>query len=417
MSLEDDLAALTAPGKAGNTLPSTVRPEHSPKGWEAGVRYEPTGQMLVTTTAQAANVQQDCTAWVRMVEDLGLSVPAGWRVRLVEAKYDPVAWTRETPEQDKATTRAVWRYRFAVEPDVQALGAEDVAALLRDALRAKRVKAPAAVDVAERALVVVYADPQLGKVASGGGSAETVGRIRERFDRLEDHVRDLKKVGRGAGSAFWLDAGDGLEGFDNVASQAQTNDLTITEQVRGYRRLTFEGVHRLSRQFGAVTAAVCGSNHTVVRQAGSKNPAAGPSNDWGIEVLSQVQDAMGANPDAYGHVSFAYPERHRDTLSLDVAGTVVGLAHGHQAGRADRVPEWWKGQAFGHEPVGAARILVTGHWHHTRIQQVGDGRLWAMAPAIDNGSDWWAAISGDNTPPGMLVFSVGPDGWDDLRIL
>lgn len=415
MSLLDDLAALKAPGaNHGTTLPGTVRPETAPKGWEPGYRVEPGGAMLVTTTAQTANVQHDEHAWHRMVEDLGLTIPEGWRVRLVEAKYDPAAWTRDTPDQDKAVTRPVWRYRFAVEPDTRALLAGDLETLIRDAMRTRR-KRPKETEDTERALIVVYADAQLGKVGSGGDSRALAARIADRFDRMEDHIRDLRKIGRGPTSAYWMDAGDGLENFDNVTNQAFTNDLTLTEQVRAYRRVVFEGLNRLARLFPDVTAAVCGSNHGQVRRG--KDPVGPPINDWGIEVLSQVQDAFAANPDAYGHVKFAYPAEWRSSLALDVAGTRVGLAHGHHASNPNKVPEWWAKQAFGGEPVGDARILITGHWHHLRAQQLADGRLWVQAPTLDNASDWWAELSGDQSVPGMLVLSVTKDGWDDLRLL
>ncbi|WP_328736541.1 hypothetical protein [Streptomyces bobili] len=40
-----------------------------------------------------------------------------------------------------------------------------------------------------------------------------------------------------------------------------------------------------------------------------------------------------------------------------------------------------------------------------------------QAPTLDNGSDWYTARTGEVSASGLLVFSVGPDGWDDLRLL
>jgi hypothetical protein len=142
-----------------------------------------------------------------------------------------------------------------------------------------------------------------------------------------------------------------------------------------------------------------------------------PVDDWGIEVMSQVADAYARNSDAYGHVSFVMPERWRDTVSLDVAGKIVGLSHGHQYPRPEKAGDWWRGQTFGRQPVADADILITGHYHHFRTQQMGNGRLWIQAPTLDNGSDWYAVRSGEVSTSGLLVFSVGPEGWDDLRIL
>lgn len=413
MTLSGDLEALTAPARSGQAGPSeTVRPKPvAPKGWEPGVRYEAGGTMVVTTTTDANPAPEH---WRDLVEELGLAVPDGWRVRLAEARHDPAAWHRDEKGED-AVTRPVWRCRFVVEPPGPAwMGAEDVDALVRDAMRRRRTLRPAVTDV-ERGLIVVYADPQAGKVGRDGGTPELVARIADRFDKLQDHIRDLNKVGRGPTAAYWLDAGDCIEGFENVASQAFTNDLTLTQQVRVHRRLTFEGLDRLAGLFPRVVAVTCGSNHARVRRG--KDAVGPPSDDWGIEALSQVADAYARNPDAYGHVSFVVPEHWRDTVSLDVAGTVVGLAHGHQYRRPDAAIDWWRGQTFGRQPVADAQILISGHFHHFAARQAGAGRLHIQAPTLDNGSDWFAGLSGEVSQQGLLVLSVTADGWDDLRIL
>ncbi|MGW7090097.1 hypothetical protein ACWGH2_42310 [Streptomyces sp. NPDC054871] len=415
MSLGNDLDALLAPTAAEqSTPPEITRPAAtSPKGWEPGVRYEQSGSMLVTAPA-ADPPPQDETGWRARVEELGLVVPEGYRVRLVEARHDPAAWHRDTQGED-AVTRPVWRCRYLIEPSVPGwASAEDLNTLLRDAMRRRR-KPRTAAEQPERALAVVYADPQAGKVGRDGGTKELVARVADRFDRLQDHLRDLGKVGRAPDAAYWLDAGDCIEGFENVASQAFTNDLTLTQMIRLHRRLTFEGLDRLATAFPRVVAATVGSNHARVRRG--KDAIGPPEDDWGIEVMSQIADAYGRNPDAYGHVSFVMPEPWRDTVSLDMAGTIVGLNHGHQYARPEKAPEWWKGQSFGRQPIADAKILVSGHFHHFRAQQLGNGRLWVQAPTLDNGSDWWVMRSGEVSQPGLLVFSVTADGWDDLRIL
>ncbi|MFF9901237.1 hypothetical protein [Streptomyces longispororuber] len=415
LTLTSDLQALLEPASHGQRQAAQVQRAYpaAPRGWETGVRYEAGGTMVVTAPP-ADQPPAGEADWRARVEEMGLAVPDGFRVRLVEAKHDPAAWHRDVQGED-AVTRAVWRCRYVIEPAQPAwMSLGDVDALVRDAMRRRR-KPRAAVDTAERALVVVYADAQAGKVGRDGGTPELVARIAERFDRLDDHIRDLKTVGRAPSVAYWADAGDCVEGFENVASQAFTNDLTLTEMVRVHRRVTFEGLDRLAGKFGRVVAATCGSNHARVRRG--KDAVGPPVDDWGIEVMSQIADAYARNQDAYGHVSFVMPERWRDTVSLDVAGRIVGLAHGHQYARPEKAGDWWRGQTFGRQPVADADILITGHFHHFRAQQVGDGRLWIQAPTLDNGSDWHTVRSGEVSASGLLVFSVGPDGWDDLRIL
>src|SRR5690606_1663535 len=111
------------------------------------------------------------------------------------------------------------------------------------------------------------------------------------------------------------------------------------------------------------------------------------------------------------------PGEYDETLALDVCGTIVGLAHGHQAKSPDRVPQWWAGQTHGGQPVAHASILVTGHFHSFRTQATGrdpwHGRekRWFQCPTLDNGSDWWRAISGEDSDPGLLVFTIDENGW------
>lgn len=384
------------------------------RDWQPGIKYSGNGAMTATTPA-VGKLPNDENAWQELLDSLDFDVPEGWRVRLVEAKYDPAAWTRES-EGDDALTKAVWRYKFAVEPTTLAgYGAEDIAQMARDAMNAKRAKRKPAEEVVDRSLVVVYADPQAGKVDDRGGTVELLARVAEKFDKLEDHIRDLKKIGRGVSKAAWLDGGDCIENFENTAQQAQTNDLTLTEMVRLHRRLTFDGLGRLAARFDKVTAATCASNHGQVRRGGKQ--VGPPSDDWGIEVMSQVADAFALNPDVYDHVSFVLPEEWRETVSLEISGFPIGLAHGHQYANPDKALEWWQKQSFGDQPVAAARLLITNHFHHFRVRSVGNGKLIIQAPTLDNGSAWYTNKSGEQTPAGLLVFSVTKDGIDDLRVL
>ncbi|MGW2550117.1 hypothetical protein [Streptomyces sp. NPDC001635] len=415
MTLTQDLQQLLEPAGHDQAHPNHVQrlQPSVPRGWEEGVRYEPGGTMVVTAPPAETPPAGEAD-WRERVEEMGLAIPDGFRVRLVEARHDPAAWHRDAQGED-AVTRAVWRCRYLIEPARPAwMSVDDVDALVRDAMRRRR-KPRTAVDTADRALVVVYADAQAGKVGRDGGTPELIARIADRFDRLDDHIRDLKSVGRAPTVAYWADAGDCVEGFENTTQQAFTNDLTLTEMIRVHRRVTFEGLDRLAGRFGRVVAATCGSNHGRVRRG--KDAVGPPVDDWGIEVMSQVADAYARNQDAYGHVSFVVPERWRDTVSLDVAGTIVGLAHGHQYPRPEKAGDWWRAQTFGRQPVADAQILITGHFHHFRAQQLGNGRLHIQAPTLDSGSDWYTVRSGEVSQQGLLVFSVTPDGWDDLRIL
>ena len=96
------------------------------------------------------------------------------------------------------------------------------------------------------------------------------------------------------------------------------------------------------------------------------------------------------------------------------------VTHGHKiASNTERVVQWWKGQAFGSMPGAKSRLLVTGHWHHLRLNIAGDGRLHIQVPAMDGGSAWYANKSGDDSPPGVVTFWLEPDSSypvQDLRV-
>jgi predicted phosphodiesterase len=139
-----------------------------------------------------------------------------------------------------------------------------------------------------------------------------------------------------------------------------------------------------------------------------------PIDSWQIEVASAVQDACAENP-ALSHVKFMYPKPDNQTLALDLGGTTLGLAHGHQA---KDMGKWLHGQATGRTAVGSADVLMTGHFHHFRADQIGP-RLWIQVPAMDGGSAWFRDKSGLESPTGIVSLVVGSeyDPRRDLAVL
>src|SRR5690606_3310602 len=195
----------------------------------------------------------------------------------------------------------------------------------------------------------------------------------------------------------------------------------LMDQVDIATTIEFELFKTLGATHPRAVLAGVGSNHCRWR-AGKTNLGA-PGDDWGLHMLKQVHRRLGDSPEKYAHMSVVWPGRHEEPLALDVAGTIVGLAHGHQVGRPERVPDWWARQVHGGQAVADADILLTGHFHHLRVQPTGRSvtrdrsKWWLQAPTADNGSDWYRYTSGDDSDPGVLVFRVTPDGWDRLTLL
>ena len=133
--------------------------------------------------------------------------------------------------------------------------------------------------------------------------------------------------------------------------------------------------------------------------------------DWGIHIgrtLARLAGEVGLP------IKFFEPQPNDESLAHDIFDDsfhILGLWHGHQSSRPDGVPTWWRQQAFGKQPVHAATIGVSGHFHHLRVQELGStpngsSRFWIQASTLDNGSGWFRQTIGEDSQPGLVCFVV-----------
>lgn len=268
------------------------------------------------------------------------------------------------------------------------------------------------------ALVVGLSDLQMGK-GEGGGSAGIVDRFLAGIDEVEARWKELLKTGRPLDRLVVLGLGDLVESCEgHYAMQTFQADLDRREQVKVVRRLIVKALIQWSKFAPRIVVAAVPGNHGENRQGGKAFTTFSDNDD--VAVFEQVAEILGANPEAYGHVTFVFPQDEL-TLTLDVHGTILGLAHGHQARKggttaAAKIRTWWKDQAYGMRKVADATILVTGHYHHLSILTEGT-RTHIQAPSLDGGSQWFTETAGVKSAPGLLTFTVSELGWDDLRVL
>lgn len=396
MSLSDRLSA----SPAGE--PARRGPNSHPKGFEPGVRYD--ADLPAEVTLQLTTVPETEAEWREQIKaKTGLDIPPERRVQLTGVRY----WNMGSIECHYARFSIVDR-----EAEGNRLDMDEIIARVEREIPHR----PAPI-VGGRALVVCWADLQVGKVDVRGGTDELIDRVLTKLAKLEDYAERYL-----CDSAYLFDLGDCVEGFENTPGQAFTNDLSLPEQLRVSRRLTTEAITRLARSHDRVVAATVPSNHAQWRRG--KGKLGKPTDDFGIEIMTSIADAFELNPAAYGHVSFVVPQPWEETISLDVEGTVIGAAHGHQVNRPERVPDWWAKQAHGGQPVADADILLTGHFHHARILATGRnphtnrGKWWIQAPTLDNGSSWYRHQGGDDSDPALMVFTVESGrSWDHLELL
>ncbi|CAN7265895.1 hypothetical protein LJR186_001212 [Microbacterium foliorum] len=258
----------------------------------------------------------------------------------------------------------------------------------------------------DRTMVVVLADVQAGKTGSRGGTPELVQRLAETRARLEKRLR-----ARRPRRLVLAEAGDLFEGFNSGGDPAFNNDLSLAQQMDLVATELFEFV-KLMQRFGPVEVVTVTSNHTAWRAG--KQQLGRPADDLGLLVHRQVAklaQASGLN----AHWNF--PREYDDSIAIDVGGAVIGMVHGNQFSPGKAI-DWWAKQQHGGQPVGQADILITGHYHHLVVQptgrsaRTGKAKWWLQAPTLDNGSDWFRNLAGDDSDPGLLVFDITEDGFE-----
>lgn len=260
--------------------------------------------------------------------------------------------------------------------------------------------------VTDSAFVLALGDLQLGK-ADGDGVEGTVARY---LASTKAAVARYRKIAKGS-PVYLYHLGDCIEG---MVSQGGANTwrttLTTTEQVRLYRRLLIEQV----KAFAAVAPEL-----VVVGIPGNHDEAHRPlhtyCDSWAIDSIAAVGDAL-ALAGNYEHVTLHAPARDELTVTLDVCGTIIGAAHGHQW-RAGQATTWWAKQSHGRQPIGDADLLLSAHLHHLRIEQTGSDKTWIQTPALESGSMWWRHRTGEWGQPGVVTFLAGGGSWSALEVL
>lgn len=341
----------------------------------------------------------------KIIRDNGLN-PANW----VVTSWRRATWQVQPSLEWLESFRCTLAPRGYGDAAVESV-MPDLDDLHRAVQRVKRKTTPKPVDTG-RVLVVALSDLQVGKVDSRGGTSELLERVEVCLAAFRLQVKKLKPA-----RIILLDGGDLIENFESTGSQDRTNDLSLTEQIRVARRVMWMWIEAAAGLAAEVTFGSVGSNHCRVRRG--KNSMGNPSDDFGVEINAQLADMASVNPDKYGHVSFHVPLPHDEGLLLPLpGGKGLGLVHGHQVSSIDKIPSWWSNQSFGRTAIGQADYLVTAHFHHIRLQSVGDGRIWLASATLDSGSSWFRNLSGTESDPGVVTFAVESDGsWGNLAVL
>lgn len=335
----------------------------------------------------------------------GLADGADFTEFLIEAGYSPDKYeVVGTPRTSRwqvydETWRTSYRFQFRLKPD----NATPLPLLYAQAQKTKPSQPKPVAN--GKVLVIATADYQIGKVASRGNTQDLIERLMGSYDSIASYLKKNKYE-----QIIILDAGDIIENFGNAAdlAQLQSNDLSLMDQVDLAATLQWDLI-KLASKHSKVTYASVGSNHCQWRV--NKQTVGKPVDDWGIFIVKQLRKLA---TEVGLDVKFLIPDDYDESLAFDPFGDqfhVVGLFHGHQAGRPDSVPKWLDNQVAGLQPLKNYTMAVSGHFHHTRVQQLGmahngGSRWWIQASTSDNGSDWYRLRSGQDSTTGITAFEL-----------
>ena len=363
----------------------------TPKDYRPGVEFDGN-----EGTATTPGYESEPDNFDEFLQDAGLD-PDGIEV------IPPVRTSRWQQQKDG---ELVWltSYRFTFRRKATGL---DLPLLIDEARR--KLKPVKLGKPNQKALVILWSDLQVGKVDYRGNTDSLLERVAIMQERLIEQVKTHKPS-----KIVFVDTGDTVENFynANAPQQSYSNDLSIMEQVDLATTLAYQTMKRVAQYATDITYLSVGSNHCQFRMNGK---AIGkPTDDWGVFIGRQI--ARLSQEAGHGW-KFLEPQPHDESLAHDVFGDgfhILGVAHGHQAARPEALPDWWRKQSFGRQPIADASTLVHGHFHHLRVTEMGSttrgtSRFLVSAPTMDNGSGYFRLKSGEDSVPGLATFFLEKD--------
>lgn len=371
-----------------------------PESWRSGVEYK--NDKAVITTAPAL------APW----ETEGVEA-ASERI-LRAAGMDPKAWMIE----HNRIQRKEWQ---GLRSTTDEHGSREVVPVKLYSLKCTFVPRPIPVDIDELAELVTnapalpmvdltpeagtyligIADMQLGKMES-----DVMGTVNRVYTCVQNSLAHIAQMGHTGAPIHiaWL----GDEG-EYHTSQGGRNSwrttLTPTETSRLIRRIILRVIDMvLDSGHETISVSAVPSNHGEV----TRHQQMTMDDDYTVDALVAVSDALELNPDRYGNVRCMVPARDTDYVCVEHEGVTVGMVHGHRIPgypQPKRVFDFLAGQSLGNQPIGHADVLLTGHGHHLQMAER-SRRLWVMAPALEAESAWWRARTGDTGSPGTVLMRL-----------
>lgn len=421
------------PPNLDDLIDSNKKPPHEPprtkppRGWEPGARIAEDGVGEAVLPMPDPGEEPN---WDQLLSEMGFGDVLQF-VRVVEVRSWEV-FSKHAHGKNRPGIRLQRYVKCKIVRRMEKADKEDMD-LLKEQINSMPLgptKKLLGASGSHNAIMLFLADWQFGK-REGGGSRATVMRIHACMQKFLAYVEDLRRIGVHANKVIVCGMGDMVEACDgHYAMQTHQVDMHMRQQRMAVRRLLVMIARMLRPYFTVIEFRAVPGNHGEERKNGKAFTSFSDNND--VCIFDQfgdiVKEATWGDGVEVITTSVLEPQL---TMSFDVKDTSgnskrVGLAHGHQAGShsrgdpAGKVKAWWTKCSGSRHPIGYCDILNTGHYHHFRCEDRGEGRTWFQCPTLDGGSFWFWSGGGSGSVPGMLTYVIQPAstrGWDHVRVL
>lgn len=386
--MESKLDNLLKIGTTDATVEVT-RQRKRPDGWEPLVLNEQGGYITTDPT------ETPPTDWNHFLAEL---LPAGMNPQDYAVDGESVEMRAWDGNIGNGEIKRLYYFKARIRR--KSLGSarvnlDDIIAVARKSKPRKLVEVES-----ERTYWVHLTDFQAGQ-ADGDGYKGMINRLHELASIVRDDLDALKKSGKSVADIFVPITGDLVEGISGwYAMQTFSVELDRRDQVKLVRRLVTEFLLDLAKLGLPVRVAVVPGNHGENRQDGKAFTTLHDNDD--VAVIEQIADAFAIA--GISNVFFAFPQRERLSMTVEVQGWIVGLTHGHIARATGSSPEakilaWFKSMSAMRDPIGSSDILFTGHYHSGKWSQLIGDTDWIQGGTLSDTSEWFSQTSGLASDP------------------
>lgn len=370
-------------------------PDRPPPGWQPGhlIDHE-AGTAEFTGLATTEAVDPDEAA---ILSEMRLD-PDEWQIR--PGSLQVRKW------QQRGGDESSWCWYYRITAVRRSKSVQDLEGISRALRRRKRSRRRSE---APGAQIWATGDWQIGKEGTIDVVLETIGALPDRF---EASWRAAGKPGTIVVS-FLGDLVEGCTGMHYGVAQVYSTELNDREQRAVVREAAMAIIDRAAMLATDVTVVAVPGNHGENRV--NKRDAVSRGDNVDTAAIDDCRWAC-QDAEAYEHVRWAVPGEDL-AVCVDVDGLPVGVIHGHQVTGQGKTEAWWDRQAGNHRPIGAASLLLSGHYHSLRVEWLGP-RTHIQVPTEDAGSPQYAERAGKGgRRSGSVTVDVVDGTVGDIRIV